>query len=150
MDSQRREAGQRLRAFVHARKGERTMDELAHDAGLRGRQTLNEWFTGRRDVYLGSLEQLATALDVRRVDLVAAYDGVIAPEQQETPPPRWAGEMEARIVSELVANREALYEALAQELVSAQLARVGLPDEQHNGTPDQPQAAAARPPAPRG
>lgn len=82
-------AGARLRAFVHEHKGARSMDRLATDAGLRGRQTLNEWFAGG-DFYVSSLAQLADALGVRRVDLVAAYDGVTAPEQTETAPPKWA------------------------------------------------------------
>jgi hypothetical protein len=73
------------------------MDELAHAAGLRGRQTLNEWFSGKRDVYLGSLQQLADALEVRRVDLVAAYDGVAAPAPTESEITTWLRSLDDRL-----------------------------------------------------
>ena len=62
---------------------------LAKAAGIR-RQTLQDWYAGKDTPSLGHLEAVAVALGVRRVDLVAAYDGVTAPEQTEAAPPKWA------------------------------------------------------------
>lgn len=83
--------GQRLKAFVRARwtrkdGGDVALAKLAH---MR-RQTLQDWYAGKDVPGLPGLQALADALGVRRVDLVAAYDGVTAPEQQETPRPEWA------------------------------------------------------------
>lgn len=67
------------------------MSALADKAGVR-RQTLYEWFrpNSRTEPSLPTLRVLAAVLGVRRVDLLAAMDGVTAPEQHETPPPQWA------------------------------------------------------------
>lgn len=87
--------GARLKGYIEARWGRSKggMEKLATDAGLRGRQTLYEWFAGG-EPSMHSLGQLATALGVRRVDLVAAMDGVTAPETQKAAPPDWAERLE--------------------------------------------------------
>lgn len=103
--------GARLKAYIEARWGRKRggMEALASAAGLRGRQTLYEWFAGG-EPSLASLKQVADALNVRRVDLVAAYDGVTAPETEEAPRPGWAEGLEERIA-----------EAVAKELLSPRM-----------------------------
>lgn len=118
--------GSRLKAYIEAHWGRSRggMERLATDAKLRGRQTLYEWFAGS-EPSLASLGQVADALGVRRVDLVAAYDGVTAPQTEEAAPPRWA-ERPLALVN-LLANRNGITEAeiaaearrLADEAVEA-------------------------------
>jgi hypothetical protein len=86
---------------------------------------------------------------LRRLHQVAEAVRSLLPEHEETPRPKWAGEMEQRIVSEVVANRETLYAALAQDLVNAQLGRAQPPDGRRDGTQDPPPEGAARTPTPR-
>lgn len=69
---------------------------LAKAAHLR-RQTLQDWYSERDVPGLPGLQQLADALDVRRVDLIAAYDGVTAPETKEAPAPKWAQGLDRKL-----------------------------------------------------
>lgn len=123
--------GARLKAFIEAHWGRSRggMEGLAQAARLRGRQTLYEWFSGA-EPSLASLQQVAEALEVRRVDLVAAYDGVIAPEQQETPRPEWAEglltrEDVGRVIDALAAS--GALDATARALVDAVRAELAPP-----------------------
>ena len=83
--------GARLKAYIRERWTRRMGGDvgLAQLAGIR-RQTLQDWYAGKDTPSLGHLAAVAEALGVRRVDLVAAYDGVTAPEQQEAAAPDWA------------------------------------------------------------
>lgn len=119
-------SGARLKAFIEAHWGRSRggMEGLAQAARLRGRQTLYEWFSGA-EPSLASLQQVADALEVRRVDLVAAYDGVIAPEQQETPRPRWAEGLANEIADQVIARIAAVDSPLVGRL-EARLEQLGL------------------------
>ena len=93
--------------------------------------TISRWETGGVPQSWEELEAYARALDQA---IVLRF----GPDTDEEPPPNWAGAMESRIVSEVVANREALYAALAQDLVDAQLGRTQPPDEPPDGKPGRP------------
>ena len=75
---------------------ERSRSGLARQTKI-SRQQLTQWFDGRGEPRFSALGEAAERLGVRRVDLVAAYDGVTAPETQETPRPEWAGGLEEQL-----------------------------------------------------
>jgi transcriptional regulator with XRE-family HTH domain len=103
-----RERGQRLEQYMRELlppDADRSRSELARRTGV-SRQQLIQWFDGKGEPRLSALEDAAAALGVRRVDLVAAYDGVTVPEQRETPPPDWAGAL-ARMAAEETVRRVA-------------------------------------------
>lgn len=67
----------------------RSRSGIARHTGV-SRQQLTQWFDGRGEPRFSALGEAAEQLGVRRVDLVAAYDGVTAPETEEAAPPQWA------------------------------------------------------------
>lgn len=70
------EQGARLRAFLEHATGGRHgwVTDLATAAHVR-RQTVYDWFSGKGAPSLESLDAIATALDVKRYEIVAAMDG---------------------------------------------------------------------------
>ena len=83
----RAEEGERLRGYVEAHWNRRK-------GGVRGLcrklnaspETIYSWYRGETEPNLGSLEALATALEVRRWEIVAAMDGdlVLAAADERT------------------------------------------------------------------
>lgn len=135
--------GERLKAYIEAHWGRSKggMEKLALEAKLRGRQTLYEWFAGG-EPSLASLQQVANVLGVRRVDLVAAYDGVTAPETEKAPRPEWAEGLEDG-VAEAVVNRLAGPDSPLVAQLEDQLERLGLlPVGEQNGESQEIQDAA--------
>lgn len=108
------DSGPRLKAYIQSQWGRDKggMSALADRAGVR-RQTLYEWFRpgSTTEPSLATLTDLAQALGVRRVDVVAAMDGVTAPKQQETPAPAWAKVLTSDILGEVRENREVMSRA---------------------------------------
>lgn len=92
--------GARLKAYVRARWSRKQGGDtaLAKDAGIR-RQTLQDWYAMKDTPSLGNLDAVARALGVRRVDLLAAYDGVTAPETETTAPPEWVERLLAGVMA---------------------------------------------------
>lgn len=83
-------SGERLRAYVLRQwKGGRGMVGLSEASGI-ARDRLYAWFRGDVEPTLGSLGELAAALNVRRAEVVAAIDG-------ELPPPNWRDDLRAVI-----------------------------------------------------
>ena len=93
--------GARLKGYIRARwtRKDGGWEKLATEAKLRGRQTLNEWFSGEKEPSLSSLQQVAKVLGVRRVDLLAAYDGEIAPETQRSTAPSMTRRLLAGVIA---------------------------------------------------
>lgn len=137
-------SGPRLKAYIQSRWGRDKggMSALADKAGVR-RQTLYEWFrpASTTEPSLSTLTDLAKVLKVRRVDLVAAMDGVTAPEQQETPRPEWTEGFEDR-VADRVLDRLLSEGSGLDPVVDRAAVRLGLlrssPDE------DAPEGASKR------
>lgn len=133
--------GTRLKAYIEAHWGRKRggMEQLAVAAGLRGRQTLYEWFAGS-EPSLPSLEQVAAVLKVRRVDLVAAYDGVTAPETEKEPPPTWATAMEERLTEALLTNRTVFVETMATHFarLGVERALAEQPQDEHSHGTQEP------------
>lgn len=73
---------------------------LAERAGIR-RQTLQDWYAERDTPSLGHLAAVASALGVRRTDLLAAYDGVTAPVAEESEVIARLDRLEAKLSSSL-------------------------------------------------
>lgn len=109
----------------------RTRSALARATHV-SRNQLIAWFDGKGEPRMSALEEAAAQLDVRRVDLVAAYDGVIAPDTETPAAPQieerldalmrrdevlaLVQQVERRVTDEVVKNREAVVTALASEL----------------------------------
>lgn len=99
---------------------------LAKTAGVR-RQTLQEWYSGSSVPRLAELAEVARALGVRRVDLVAAYDGVTAPDTAKEPRPEWAealvtkadaAELARQLEEQIRTNRETVVRLVARQTAS--------------------------------
>jgi hypothetical protein len=143
--------GGRLKAYIEARWGRRMggMEALAQAAKLRGRQTLYEWFAGG-EPSLAALGQVADALGVRRVDLVAAYDGVTAPVTEETPRPDWAEGLADEVSMKVVTLLGGPEFPAALELLRERLAGTQpLPHEADGGGVEGPDPGTGAPPGRR-
>lgn len=92
----------------------RSRSGLARLTGV-SRQQLTQWFEGTGEPRMAALDEAARALGVRRVDLVAAYDGVDAPTVSATDLPQ---SLEARLV-----DLQAAVAALQVELSDGQIER---------------------------
>jgi hypothetical protein len=102
-------------------------EEITRRGFRVSKETLNRWVRQRKEV--------PAAVE----HIVFELFGISG--QQETPPP-WAEAMQATIVSEVQANRAALYARLADEAAVKALQRAGLlPNEPTDETPDQPPGA---------
>jgi transcriptional regulator with XRE-family HTH domain len=103
-------------------------------------QTVTNWARGKHPS------------QTRLTQVRALYGLPVTPrDTTKEPPPEWAGAMESRIISEVVANREALYARLADEAALKALRRAGLlPDEPPDGTLDRPPGGAGPKPRPTG
>jgi transcriptional regulator with XRE-family HTH domain len=126
-----------------------TVIELVTRAQIT-RNTLYNWEGGVTAPALDELEKVARTLDVPLSVLVDAWSGR---QQKKEPPPKWAGAMEQRIVSEVQANRATITEALA--VTFAEWAdridrerREGNADATPDGTGDQPPGGAEPEPEP--
>lgn len=82
--------GRRLRAFVDARWGRANggIRGLSAETGITP-ETLHSWFRGDNLPSLTSVRSLATALDSRPVEVVAAIDAVEAPAPVVAQEPAW-------------------------------------------------------------
>ena len=105
----------------------------------RDRTTVHRWTEGNIE-----WDGLAALASGTRQDIVITFPAHGRPTAQtKEPPPEWAGAMEERIVSEVVANREALYARLADEAAVRALRRAGLlPDAPPAGRPGRPPGGA--------
>lgn len=130
-----------MKAIRAARKRAGLTQEKAAELRGHATSTISRWETG-------GVPQSWDELDRYANDLGQSIVLRFGPDTDEEPPPKWAGAMESRIVSEVVANREALYAALAADLVKAQLGRLPRRDEPHDGKQDQPPAGAGPTPGP--
>lgn len=113
--------GQRLKAYIRAHWTRQMGGDtaLAQKAGVR-RQTLQDWYSGATVPRLTELAEVAGAMSVRRVDLVAAYDGVDAPETQEAAAPSMTRRLLAGVIAlERQADISPDELASAQELAAA-------------------------------
>lgn len=91
--------GQRLEAFVREHwTGDGGMRGLCAAAGIAP-ETLYRWFRGETEPDLGSIRQLAAALEVGRAEIVAAIDG-------QLPPPNWRSDLDGAM-REFVASLQA-------------------------------------------
>lgn len=126
--------GARLKGYIRAHWTRKMGGDvaLAKAAGIR-RQTLQEWYAGSSVPRLTELEEVARTIGVRRVDLVASYDGVTAPETTKEPPPEWATEMERRLTDLLMTNRTVFVETMA-----TYFARLGVETALDDPPPNEP------------
>lgn len=136
--------GGRLKAYIETHWGRKRggMEALAQAAKLRGRQTLYEWFAGG-EPSMAALGQVADALEVRRVDLVAAYDGVTAPDTEETPRPEWAEGLADDVAMKLAALLGGPEYPAALELLRERLEGTPLPPPEAHGGEGEAQGPGA-------
>ena len=110
----------------------KALTDAGHEVSER---TVDRWKAGTSKPSKGHLQAIR--------ELVGA-------DTTKEPPPDWAGEMEERIVSEVLVNREVLLEALAAGF--AERAERELDedndDEEPDGTGDQPPGGAGPKPKP--
>ena len=102
----------------------KALTDAGHEVSDR---TVDRWKAGTSKPSKGHLQAIR--------ELVGA-------DTTKEPPPDWAGAMEERIVSEVVANREALYASLAQALVDASIGRTPPPAAPPGGKPGRPPGGA--------
>ena len=143
IDSGRRTATNAIRA---ARKKAGLTQEKAAELRGHATSTISRWETGGVPQSWDELERYAN-------DLGQAIVLRFGPDATKEPPPKWAGAMEDRIVSEVQANRATITEALA--VTFAEWAdridrerREGNADATPDGTGDQPPGAAEPKPEP--
>lgn len=113
--------GSRLKAYIRARwtRKEGGWEALAKQSNLRGRQTFNEWFSGEKEPSLHSLALVAKALKVRTTDLVAAWEGVTAPETQRSAAPSMTRRLLAGVMA-LERNAQITEAEIARGLEAAE------------------------------
>jgi transcriptional regulator with XRE-family HTH domain len=122
--------GSRLETYMHSLAGTTTRTALANASGV-SRQQLIQWFDGKGEMRFSALAEAAQRLGVRRVDLVAVYDGVIAPETEEAAPQieerldalmtrdevqALVARVKKDVTGEIRRNRETIVGTLAREL----------------------------------
>jgi transcriptional regulator with XRE-family HTH domain len=88
-DMSTKSPGKRLELYLRAQLGTQSRTTLAAKTGI-SRQQLSQWFDDKGEPRMSALAAVAFRIGVRRVDLVAAYDGVTAPETEKEPRPEWA------------------------------------------------------------
>lgn len=112
----------------------------------RNRTTVHRWTEGNIE-----WDGLAALASGTRRNIVITFPAHGSPTvKAKEPPPEWAGAMEQRIVSEVVANRDVLMEALASwfaEQAGRELHEDN-DDEEPRGTGDRPPGGAGPKPRP--
>jgi transcriptional regulator with XRE-family HTH domain len=128
-DMSTKSPGKRLELYLRAQLGTQSRTTLAAKTGI-SRQQLSQWFDDKGEPRMSALAAVAFRIGVRRVDLVAAYDGVTAPETENEPRPEWAEalmtrdeveklvyEVETRVTAAITGNVEERANALVDLFV---------------------------------